>query len=285
MSKALDMSWFDLKNYEPFKNMSIEDWIWQLEQRYQCYRLSDPGDTYAMDMEMLSRHGEYELQRYLSATLAELKKGVIPGRPNYKEIYSEDVTSLDQPLSTVSVKGLSIWQLWLMVREIEHLPAWKACQKLDEDGYITSNRQLKLISMPYDLYYYQHNGYSDNAIVTVDLAPTDDQIGQDFYQRLKEYRKAINYHQCQQKLFTQDDFDYWIKYRVVPYLDLMIIAKNEGKKVTQPIMANLLFPDEYERGIVDRLRKVTIPEAERIINSEIHKSLLAQFLKNGMKKT
>lgn len=44
MSKELDTSWFDLKNYEPFKTMSIEGWIWQLEARqfnyFDCERLN-----------------------------------------------------------------------------------------------------------------------------------------------------------------------------------------------------------------------------------------------------
>lgn len=39
MADALDTSWFDLKNYEEFRTMSVEGWIWQLEARNYYHSL------------------------------------------------------------------------------------------------------------------------------------------------------------------------------------------------------------------------------------------------------
>jgi hypothetical protein len=48
MTTEFDTSWFDLKNYEAFKTMPIENWILQLAERHYCYMLvskeSLPGD-------------------------------------------------------------------------------------------------------------------------------------------------------------------------------------------------------------------------------------------------
>ena len=41
MAKELDTSWFDLKNYDAFKTMTTEGWIWQLMARDHYYQEID----------------------------------------------------------------------------------------------------------------------------------------------------------------------------------------------------------------------------------------------------
>lgn len=123
------------------------------------------------------------------------------------------------------------------------------------------------------------------ASISINLYATDEQIKEDFNQWLIHARKATN-NQRQKKLFTQADFDYWIEYGVIPYLDLMLIARIEGKKITQNKLARLIFPDEYDVDVAERLRKVTKPTAQELLSNEVHQTLLAQFSSekaNGIK--
>ena len=126
--------------------------------------------------------------------------------------------------------------------------------------------------------------FFSDAHVVIDLSATDEQIMNDFSNWLEYFRKYIDYP-TQKKLITQSDFDQWIEYRVIPYLDLALIAKLEGKKITQNQIARLIFPDEYEVDIVERLRKVTKPIAQRLIKNEIQTTLSTQLVyeKTGMK--
>lgn len=59
------------------------------------------------------------------------------------------------------------------------------------------------------------------------------------------------------------------QFKVLPYIDLYLWAELTGEKLTQYQMASLLYPDEYEIDIKERLRSCTIPRAKALINSFI----------------
>ena len=90
-------------------------------------------------------------------------------------------------------------------------------------------------------------------------------------------------------LYTQDDFDYWIKYCVIPYLDLTLIAKIEGKIIKQSAMGKLIFPDELnddDKNPVGIISATTQPTAKWLIKTKIHRTLLTQLVsqkESGMK--
>ena len=112
--------------------------------------------------------------------------------------------------------------------------------------------------------------------MVINLSATDEQIKNDVNHWLTHYRKAVAY-QRQKKLFNQVDFDYWVEYGVIPYLDLVLIAKTMEKKITQNKLARLIFPNEFDVDVVERIRKVTKPTAEWLINNEIHRTLSTQL--------
>jgi hypothetical protein len=55
---------------------------------------------------------------------------------------------------------------------------------------------------------------------------------------------------------------------LLPYIDLMIVAKQEKKHITQPQIARLIFPDEYEVDITERVRRTTKTNAEWLMRWE-----------------
>jgi len=70
VTKELDTSWFDLKNYEALKTMSIEDWIWQLDLRTHYHGMAFSS--------VWASHVNPD--DYLLPVAERLKTGVIPGR-------------------------------------------------------------------------------------------------------------------------------------------------------------------------------------------------------------
>jgi hypothetical protein len=277
VAKELDTSWFDLKNYNALKTMPIEGWIWQLEARYYYYEIQKQE----------RRHGD---ELYLLSTARVLKAGVIPDDPNYREMSQWRAESLleGHPFSTSSVDSLVSYDVWSMAKNNKLNHVWDACQHVDDFLWDIANEDLSEIAYtPHDFHIKQHSHFviEQSAHVVINLSATDEQIKNDFSHWLTHYRRAINY-QHQKKLFTQADFDYWVEYGVIPYLDLVLIAKIEGKKITQNKMAQLIFPNEYNVNIVDRLSKVTKPAAEELIKNEIYRTLSTQLVfekANGMK--
>jgi hypothetical protein len=277
MAEKFDTSWFDLKNYEALKTMSIEGWIWQLEARHYYHE---------MDRQE-RRHGE----TYMLSIARTLKAGVVPDDPNYREMSQWRADSIleGHPFSTSSVDSLVSYDVWDMVKNNDLNHVWDACQHVSDFIWDITNEDLSEIAhTPHDFHIkqYSHFNIVPSAHVVINLSATDEQIKTDFDSWLTHYREAINYRH-QKKLFTQADFDYWVEYGVIPYLDLVLIAKIEGKKITQNKLAKLIFPNEYDVDIVGRLRQVTKPEAERLIKNEIHRTLSTQLVseKIGMKNT
>ena len=127
---------------------------------------------------------------------------------------------------------------------------------------------------------HEHNSTNSfiqsEAHVVIDICATDEQIKNEFTHWLAHYRKSVDSQQ-ENKLYTQTDLDYWDKYAVIPYIDLVFMAKISGKKITHNKLARLIFPNEYDVDIVDRLRKVTKPAAEELLKNKIHKTLSRQL--------
>jgi hypothetical protein len=68
-----------------------------------------------------------------------------------------------------------------------------------------------------------------------------------------------------------------VQWRLIPYFDLKIAASIEKKELTQSRAANLIFFDEYDVGIVDRLRRTTIPKAKWLISYEVIGAMNSQL--------
>lgn len=133
--------------------------------------------------------------------------------------------------STASVKSLDSYQIWKMANDASLSHIWDACKHSDEFCMTEKEDQnlFELAHSSHDLNDKKMLDYWKQAHVVIDLSATDKQLIYDFSQWLKNFRKEIDVMRSK-NFYTQKDFDYWIEYGVIPYLDLMLIAKIEGKK-------------------------------------------------------
>jgi muconolactone delta-isomerase len=274
MAKELDTSWFDLKNYDALKTMSTDGWIWQLMARVQYHK--GVRDS-------LMSHDEDD--GYLLFIADTLKSGVIAddlGHAQHMEMYNWWCQGVieGQPFSTASVDSLASYDLWRMAKDNDLAHVWEACEYARDSLFEVDRKDdlVEIADTPHDFHIKQYSPFDieSSAHVVVNLSATDEQIKKDFAHWLTHYRQAINY-QHKEKLFTQVDFDYWVEYGVIPYLDLVLIAKIEGKKITRNKLGRLIFPDEYDVDLVERIRKTTKPTAEWLIKNEICNTLFNQL--------
>jgi hypothetical protein len=131
-------------------------------------------------------------------------------------------------------------------------------------------------------------GLNGTATIKINLYATDEKLRNDFDQWLKDIRKSTGYEDnipknvskkklSKKKLYTQEDFDHWIKFGVIPYLDLMLVADIEYKVITQEELAPLIFPYESALDTYTRIGQITKPTADQLINNRMYKTLLAQL--------
>ena len=110
--------------------------------------------------------------------------------------------------------------------------------------------------------------YPDKRLpaITVDLRASDEDLILEFKNWLYEKRKSQKDIEFREKMFGEKEFSDWIKNRILPYLDLTIIAKAKGIKITNALMGNLLFPDDIEVDVAEKVRKTVKPMAKKVMS-------------------
>lgn len=285
MPKDFDTSWFDLKNYEAFKTMSIEDWIFQFKERCRYYKQINESWQHMLPCEQST---------YFLPIIAKLKRGVIKDDPNYLRgrNFILNATPIAEPFYTTSVRSIHSIDLWLMSKKDNLSRVWEACQHARE-FVIDDNLDAELFNIactPHELNVKKYVPF-DNATagyVEINLSATDAHIKNDFDQWLKGYRMMTGYYnkapkkRSQKKLskkaeYTQKDFNEWIEYGVIPYLDIVFVAKMENKETPSYMeIGELIFP-YIDECYVGRVRDTTRPLAEWLIECEINKALVLQL--------
>ena len=262
MSKKFDTSWFNLNNYEGLKDLDLYGWYQQLaiRDRIKSILLSyddilgiegeDLNDFEEMQIyeavsyrEILDSDGDWE-ELYAAPTLRwieQIKHNPIIDLDDSKK-YKLHKSDLKYPFNTYSIISTPAYIIYLLAADDQLRNVWKICNILYKDMEEVTKKQTELIKTPYDLLSIDE-GILENkglAHVTVDLTATDEQIKKDFSHWLSEYRKATNFR-SNKGIFTKKDLSDWCRERLLPYIDLKLIASIEGKKYTTPRWRNLFI--------------------------------------------
>jgi hypothetical protein len=269
VKKNPDTAWFNLKNYDGFKDLSINEWLGQLEER-------------AIIREMLHQDPPFR-NRYINSSLEKKlsKSGVLDTYSNDDPCPYEKAAEVallkKYPFSTASIDSFASRDLWLMTQNEDLDHVWKSCEGEENIGM---SDPFNIGSSPIDFHIEQIKSDDSErmAHITINLSATDKQIQKDFTHWLTNYREAINYKRDKSFNHIQAKLDKLVKYRVIPYLDLLLVAKEQGKKITYSQIADLLFPNEpTDVDTKDRVEKVTKRLAEEIIRNQLDKILSIQI--------
>ena len=234
-------SWFDLSKYEPTETFDIVAWAGQLYKRRFIHRFYQD--------EFIGRRS------YMRA-----KEHVCSIKDDPVKSYG---LNLEQGSSSVGDTTYSD-----LISESYFNKELKDIFKWSDDEVITKNNLLLIpkrnMGSPYD-----------RAMLTIELAGTDEQIKSDFSRWLHEHRKTTNY-KGRENFFTIKDFEKWNTLKILPYLDLSIIAKAEEKSSTQNMLGRMLFPNEYNVDLTERIRRSVKPLAKLLMESNIIDALIHQ---------
>ena len=291
MAEKLDTKWFKLSNYEALKSMSTSGWANVIRTRCENYNFVYNPPTNGLH----SKYLKGMIAHRFSSITTTLKKGVlIENNENDYNWLNYGVKALlnGDSFSTVSVNSMRPYDVARLMGGANFSQVLDACEYMihdfpaeyeDDNSSIPDENLLELAYTPLDqTIRKQLNNSHPSAYVEINLSATDEQIEIDFRDWLTKYRYEIGFqvpiNKAHKNLVSEKDFKKWIDFGVIPYLDLTIIPKIEGKEITQNTMAQLIFQDEFEVDTTDRLRQVTKKEAERLIKSKVHLALSAQAI-------
>jgi hypothetical protein len=260
LANELDTSWFDLSKYRGIDTFGLREWERQLSVRSYMWWCS------TNDSESFPEICDIWLERIKTAPLI----------PNYEGDKSTWQKQREyNPACFYSVFSTPAYHFWCAPNDNRLSDVWAACS-LEDEGKATEE-QYKLANTPYNWLYFQRGVSSEELTnVVVDLTASDEQIIKDFRKWLIAYRKACGFY-SHEKNFTIKNFAEWNKWRLLPYIDLILVGKANRAEITQPRIARLIFDDEFEVDIVDRLRRTTKPKAEWLIREETVTAMRAQI--------
>ncbi len=243
MAKIVDISefsWFDLSKYDKVKTFDINDWYYQLSQRF-----------------FIQKHpwvSNWELYNIVSEYIALIKDEPILDyqRPEAMSLTVRDTRYIDLIMASWENKSL---------KDIFDIPAKEMFNEVGKTPVVSQ-------------YNFGEAGL-DRALLTIDRGATDKQLENDFSQWLKNHRTVTEYT-ARARRFNLVDFKRWSDNKLLPYLDLTLIANVEGKELTQNKLGELLFPNEFDAGLIERIRKTVKPLAEWLISNKTLAALKCQ---------
>lgn len=260
MCEELDTSWFDLKKYDKLNELDLDGWGLNLNIRsFMLYALNFEGRSHFED-----------LLSVIHQRIDKIKENPIIN--NSKLLGKESHKYL---FNTYSVESIKAYDFWTHANEDFFSDVWECCE-LNDSSYLIPEQQ-ELIDKPLNVLFHERNITNKEAYIQIDLSATDEQIKSDFNHWLKEYRKFIDF-KSNKRNFTDTDLLQWIEYRILPYIDLTLIAKIEKKTITQAKIARLIYPNNYDTDIdiTERLRRIIKPKADWLLKEETIKAINIQ---------
>jgi hypothetical protein len=282
VAEEFDTSWFDLRNYDGLKGIGLIEWCTQIDFRAYASMLFKAA-LFNADNKNLSEEQLESINQEVKRIIELIKANPIFAVP---PAYTKDRWyryDSKYPFNTHSVFSTSALSIWWDATNEGMADIWKNCKSYDDEGCVLlehrNKEQVALVNTPFDLLYRESNADYDSSVhnVSINLEATDEQIMTDFRHWLTEYRKVIGY-ESRKKNFTDKDLALWVQWRLLPYIDLTLVATIENKETTQATAAWLIFSeDACKVDIVDRLRRTTKPKAEWLLRPETLSAIKAQL--------
>jgi hypothetical protein len=243
MKNEFDLSWFDLSKYDALKDFDGYEWFIALRKRRFLKKLINEKPHIALKQIELWKERpvvDYKVKEcneivVTDATFEDFLRANNKN-PNIKFFYEVLGYLFSNNDSSVyeESNGVSIDEL------------------VKADPYASILKQVISI---------------DDPILSVDLNVSDEQLINEFIRWLQVKREQMG-TPPRQKMFTSTDFYRWKNLRILPYLDLTIMASFERKKLTYNYIGQKLFPDIYDVDLTQKVRQQVKPLADSLIMTE-----------------
>jgi hypothetical protein len=274
--------WFDLAKYSALKSATELEWYAQIVIRRECWDFlhgynpaADEEDARPMHPALESPTARQLLQlmrEYGVARLEDIRRACNP-----YDWGDHILGELDR--LKPSVHPLTIEELYLMRLGLEEEPRKRFDQlfiaELTPEGSSPYMEHLRLVNTYHDQDYEnsgigegvhtcQKEGMSETGLSTfrVNLRLSDSLLIQQFKVCLRQSRKTANVKT--RKTVRRQSTSQWEKFRVLPYIDLVLWMRQTGSKMKKTAVADALFRNGEERD-AETVRKTVKPLAMSLL--------------------
>ena len=122
--------------------------------------------------------------------------------------------------------------------------------------------------------------YSRRLYLSVDGDAPERELVEQFTQALRDHKARIEADTSKKAKVTarKSDFMLWVRNQVLPYIDLTQWARVNGTALPNHKLGEILFPDECEVSLEERVRKSIKPLAKKLISESFCRSIHAQSI-------
>ncbi len=277
--------WFRIEHYDYAATMTAVDWLTELSNREAAYEWllkkkregnededSKAGAIYrgiwsqVKELGLLNRP-KYELRQKMKFRLQT------SGKDHRKPLTSEQIeiltTLTTEPNYFEDGLKLPVAVTPLMMRDAQFIASYfgKNSSGLYIDGRTADEAWAEELKPDYG-----------DRHLKVDITAPDELLAKEFMEWVKAERKKMD--QRPQTL-GQNDFDYWVKFHFLPFLDLDFYARIEDKPMKNMTVGTALFPDEFEIDLTGRVKDTLKKKAPTLLSRGLIQGLHMQLESEG----
>jgi hypothetical protein len=262
----------NIEKYNGIENLDLAGWHMQLKARYHIKNAIEK----IYYVESMTEKGHlYDLAIKISEDIYQnpLINKYYDNDDNIFMLWREEKQRY--PFNTYSVSNITAGMMYKNI--LNQFPEILEACRLEYEGQNTPLSE-ELADTPYNI-LMKDAGIENQTFYTllrVNLEATDKQLLEDFEHWLHHYRTAMNYTPPN-KNFMEKKVEAWVTYKVLPYLDLVLINKFHGFSLTYEKLAELLVWDDDIDDSLDRIRKTTKKHADELMDAKTLAAIEAQL--------
>ncbi|OOZ44261.1 hypothetical protein BOW37_07730 [Solemya velum gill symbiont] len=234
-----------------FKKLSLDEVIALVDlSKYDTVKIFTAGEwadaiTQRLEIQIQAHRDEYRPDGEGHRLLLEMMKA--PANPPHIEM----LPTMRESVRDMNVANMQDEAALLQHDSFKNIPATTLPNIWDEE------KALRGI---------HHDEY---AHVEIDLDTPNKHLIEDFTRWLKSKRKKVT-------TISPVKMHDWTEQCLLPFIDLELLCKYHGHAISHQEMGKLLFPDEYNVGLKDRIGNTVKPNSKELLDIEVIRRLRAQ---------
>lgn len=252
--------WFDLKNYDSVANMDLSGWAQALQIR-----------------EIITSAARAKNKNNIEEIIKHLVHAAKHPDAGWDKKGLQIPESWLHSLGMCAVSPVSVGMIGIAWSEVPSEGDWGDYKHYFESGEPKINpeimekyerldetplEEIYFAKLPEGKSYLEYTGGLTFAFV--DITASDERLIEEFKSWLKEARARAKMVEPKPHKFTSADLMKWHEKQVLPYIDLTNWAQLKDIKITQQEIGNVLFPNDYDISLDDRIRRTVKPLVEEL---------------------
>ncbi|MDO9050980.1 MAG: DUF6387 family protein [Methylotenera sp.] len=271
------VSWFNFDNYKDCENFTALDWSNEILQRILLHiKCFNDGSFYDEKKKISSIDSQDAINQ-----IESIKKfGLFKNSNLYKnEVGKQRVLhSLQDTKKERYLDDITEFDAYKFLHSSRNKHKIEKDMDILADNFISfeRNKDMEMLFEEYQSPFSNIENANDDygtRYLRVNLDCTDESLQNLFLKWLNIQRSEFPFSQ---KNIKTPLFTHWNAQRLLAYWDVITVLKHEGNSMTNNALGELIFFDEFDVVLEERIAKTTDPNAKKMISFETLDILYAQ---------